>query len=135
MNTVMSGSAAIDMNSVTHNSNLDNNMEKENEKINGKINNTTNIKNDRNINNFFDDSSYDEKQHSLDLDNQVDDSPKLFSEDTDVSFNDDISDNYDESIKKHESESNNEIDKDLSDLSFDDKDDLEIPAFLRRQTN
>ena len=135
MNTVMSGSAAIDMNSVTHNSNLDNNMEKENEKINGKINNTTNIKNDRNINNFFDDSSYDEKQHSLDLDNQVDDSPKLFSEDTDVSFNDDISYNYDESIKKHESESNNEIDKDLSDLSFDDKDDLEIPAFLRRQTN
>ena len=27
------------------------------------------------------------------------------------------------------------VDTDLSDLEFDDKDDLEIPAFLRRQTN
>ena len=66
---------------------------------------------------------------------QIDDSPKLFSEDSDVSFNDDVSDNYDELLKKPESDSTNVIDKDLSDLSFDDKDDLEIPAFLRRQTN
>ena len=29
----------------------------------------------------------------------------------------------------------NREDTDLSDLDFDDKDDLEIPAFLRRQTN
>ena len=34
-----------------------------------------------------------------------------------------------------ESKIDPEIEKDLSNVSFDDKDDLEIPAFLRRQTN
>ena len=38
---------------------------------------------------------------------------------------------YDNSQESH----NNGIDTDLSDLNFEDKDDLEIPAFLRRQTN
>jgi hypothetical protein len=28
-----------------------------------------------------------------------------------------------------------DLETDLSDINFDDKDDLEIPAFLRRQTN
>ena len=42
----------------------------------------------------------------------------------------------DDDIQKTENYSNeNREDTDLSDLDFDDKDDLEIPAFLRRQTN
>ena len=41
-----------------------------------------------------------------------------------------------EDIQETEYHSNeNREDTDLSDLDFDDKDDLEIPAFLRRQTN
>ena len=41
-----------------------------------------------------------------------------------------------EDIQETEYHSNeNRDDTDLSDLDFDDKDDLEIPAFLRRQTN
>jgi cell division protein FtsZ len=43
----------------------------------------------------------------------------------------------DEEISEHDQEKSlaDEIDTDLSDINFDDKDDLEIPAFLRRQTN
>ena len=42
----------------------------------------------------------------------------------------------DNDIKETEDQSHvNREDTDLSDLDFDDKDDLEIPAFLRRQTN
>ena len=43
----------------------------------------------------------------------------------------------DEEIRDHDQEKSlaDEIDTDLSDINFDDKDDLEIPAFLRRQTN
>ena len=43
----------------------------------------------------------------------------------------------DEEIREHDQEKSlsDEIDTDLSDINFDDKDDLEIPAFLRRQTN
>jgi cell division protein FtsZ len=48
--------------------------------------------------------------------------PQLFTGD------DDIQDKEDHSHEGRE-------DTDLSDLDFDDKDDLEIPAFLRRQTN
>ena len=48
--------------------------------------------------------------------------PQLFTGDDDIQEKEDHS---------HE----NREDTDLSDLDFDDKDDLEIPAFLRRQTN
>ena len=43
----------------------------------------------------------------------------------------------DEEIREQDQEKSlaDEIDTDLSDINFDDKDDLEIPAFLRRQTN
>ena len=43
----------------------------------------------------------------------------------------------DEEMRDHDQEKSlaDEIDTDLSDINFDDKDDLEIPAFLRRQTN
>ena len=51
-------------------------------------------------------------------------SPQLFSGDQD------LNDNQNEAVLE-----NNELDTDLSELNFDDKDDLEIPAFLRRQTN
>ena len=50
------------------------------------------------------------------------DTPQLFTGDDDIQETEDYS-------------SENREDTDLSDLDFDDKDDLEIPAFLRRQTN
>ena len=50
--------------------------------------------------------------------------PQLFSGDQD------LNDNQNEAVLE-----SNELDTDLSELNFDDKDDLEIPAFLRRQTN
>ena len=50
--------------------------------------------------------------------------PQLFSGDQD------LNDNQSEAVLE-----SNELDTDLSELNFDDKDDLEIPAFLRRQTN
>ena len=62
----------------------------------------------------------------LDFDKNEEESPKLFSEDTDINNNEHSHD---------ESKIEPEIEKDLSNVSFDDKDDLEIPAFLRRQTN
>ena len=49
-------------------------------------------------------------------------SPQLFTSDDELHQTEDIN------------QANSE-DTDLSDLDFDDKDDLEIPAFLRRQTN
>ena len=62
----------------------------------------------------------------FDFDKNEEESPKLFSEDTDINNNEHSHD---------ESKIEPEIEKDLSNVSFDDKDDLEIPAFLRRQTN
>ena len=50
------------------------------------------------------------------------DTPQLFTGDDDIQETKDYS-------------NENREDTDLSDLDFDDKDDLEIPAFLRRQTN
>jgi len=49
--------------------------------------------------------------------------PQLFTGDQEIS-----EDNQEKSLS-------DEIDTDLSEINFDDKDDLEIPAFLRRQTN
>ena len=50
-------------------------------------------------------------------------SPLLFTGDEEVTeTNEDLSTSVD-------------LETDLSDINFDDKDDLEIPAFLRRQTN
>ena len=43
--------------------------------------------------------------------------------------------NDEEVYEKEEDSLKINVDTDLSDLEFDDKDDLEIPAFLRRQTN
>ena len=67
-------------------------------------------------------------QSSLQLDDMIENdqeaSPQLFSGDEGITETNDMS-----------SEENTEIDTDLSELNFDDKDDLEIPAFLRRQTN
>ena len=61
------------------------------------------------------------------LNNQLDEvqteSPLLFTGDEEVTeTNEDLSTSAD-------------LETDLSDINFDDKDDLEIPAFLRRQTN
>jgi cell division protein FtsZ len=67
-------------------------------------------------------------QSSLDLNEPIsDESPKLFSGD------EDLQENQNSNIES--SFNDNQIDADLSDIDFDDKDDLEIPAFLRRQTN
>ncbi|MEK9742180.1 MAG: cell division protein FtsZ [Pelagibacteraceae bacterium] len=51
-----------------------------------------------------------------------DETPNLFTSDEDF--------NYSKSIKEE-----NNIEKDLSSMEFDQESDLEIPAFLRRQTN
>ena len=50
--------------------------------------------------------------------------PQLFSGDDDIQESNNI-----------RSEEETTLDTDLSNIDFDDKDDLEIPAFLRRQTN
>ena len=74
------------------------------------------------------DSELNDHQSSLELDDMIENdqevSPQLFSGDEDIAEANEMA-----------SEENTEIDTDLSELNFDDKDDLEIPAFLRRQTN
>ena len=71
--------------------------------------------------------SFDE-QSSLQLDEIIEENqesaPQLFSGDDDI-----------QESNKIGSEEETSIDTDLSNIDFDDKDDLEIPAFLRRQTN
>ena len=65
-------------------------------------------------------------QNAFDFDTNEEESPKLFSEDNDINNNE---------HQQEETKIEPEIEKDLSNVLFDDKDDLEIPAFLRRQTN
>ena len=86
------------------------------------------IDRDENTRSFADDLGLNDHQSSLELDDMIENdqeaSPQLFSGDEDITKGNEIA-----------SEVNTEIDTDLSELNFDDKDDLEIPAFLRRQTN
>ena len=72
-------------------------------------------------------NTFDHETEEKTLNNQLDEvqteSPLLFTGDEEVAeTNEDLSTSAD-------------LETDLSDINFDDKDDLEIPAFLRRQTN
>ena len=62
-------------------------------------------------------------QNAFDFDKNEEESPKLFSEDTDINNNDQILD---------ESKIEPEIEKDLSNVSFDDKDDLRNPRIFKK---
>ena len=74
------------------------------------------------IQNTFDHET-EEKTLNDQLDEVQTESPLLFTGDEEVAeTNEDLSTSAD-------------LETDLSDINFDDKDDLEIPAFLRRQTN
>ncbi len=67
-------------------------------------------------------------QSLLELEEPInEESPKLFSGD------EGLQESHDNELDNSLNDS--QIDADLSDIDFDDKDDLEIPAFLRRQTN
>ena len=124
MNTTMTGSAALDLNKV------------ETDPINhGQLSSKPNIENDINYKLGHNEKTHVDaenlkddyiNQNAFDFDKNEEETPKLFSEDTDINNNEHSHD---------ESKIEPEIEKDLSNVSFDDKDDLEIPAFLRRQTN
>ena len=124
MNTTMTGSAALDLNKV------------ESDPINhGQLSPKPDVENDINYNlghnektqNYAENLSEDQiNQNAFDFDTNEEESPKLFSEDNDINNNE---------HQQEETKIEPEIEKDLSNVLFDDKDDLEIPAFLRRQTN
>jgi cell division protein FtsZ len=81
-----------------------------------------NLNNNHEVN-TFEEKSINEDKNMYQLSEEENlEAPQLFTSDDELPQIEDVN------------QANRE-DTDLSDLDFDDKDDLEIPAFLRRQTN
>ena len=81
-----------------------------------------NLNNNHEVNTFEEKSINDDKNMYQLSEEENLEAPQLFTSDDELPQIEDVN------------QANRE-DTDLSDLDFDDKDDLEIPAFLRRQTN
>tara|TARA_B100000900_G_C20093235_1_gene518928 strand:- start:52 stop:495 length:444 start_codon:yes stop_codon:yes gene_type:complete len=82
----------------------------------------SNLNNNHEVNTFEEKSINDDKNMYQLSEEENLEAPQLFTSDDELPQIEDVN------------QANRE-DTDLSDLDFDDKDDLEIPAFLRRQTN
>tara|TARA_Y100001958_G_scaffold156998_1_gene150999 strand:- start:994 stop:1452 length:459 start_codon:yes stop_codon:yes gene_type:complete len=132
-NTRVSGANALELGSVSENSQnftpdiktnyreIQENVKTEEPAIEDFLRNEQSLNNNENV--VFEKQTLNsEKSMDQFANEEIFETPQLFTGD------DDIHESEDQSYENRE-------DTDLSDLDFDDKDDLEIPAFLRRQTN